>query len=425
MTVPEQQQDSVLVVGSGGREHALAWRLLQSPLVHKVFVAPGNGGTAQEAGLENVSVPADDFTALAELANDRQIALTLVGPEQPLAEGIVDYFKTQGLACFGPMRQAARLESSKIFAKAFLQRHQIATATAASFDEWSAAADYIRWQKPPVVIKADGLAAGKGVTVAQSTEQALEAAKSILAAGDSILVEEHLAGEEVSFIVIADGRRALPFATSQDYKRAFDDNQGPNTGGMGAYSPVPLVTAELQTRILQDIIQPTLAGMAAEDMPYTGFLYAGLMITSDGKPRVIEFNCRFGDPEAQPVLLRLQSDLYRLCQQALAGQLPDESLQFDKRSALGVVMATKNYPADYPKDLVIQGADSKGTEGLKIFHAGTRPQGQQLVTAGGRVLCVTALGNNLAEARAEAYDRCADIQWDGAFYRKDIGAGVS
>lgn len=428
-----QKQDTVLVVGSGGREHALAWRLLQSPLVCKVLVAPGNGGTAEDEGLENIPVAVDDFAGLAEIAKSRQVALTVIGPEMPLAKGIVDYFKAQGLACFGPNRQAAKLEASKTFAKQFLQRHHIATAAFASFEHWPEAADYIRQQPLPVVIKADGLAAGKGVVVAQSLEEALNTAESMLTdstATDSpladgqrrrIVVEECLTGDEISFIVIADGQRALTFSTSQDHKRAFDGDLGPNTGGMGAYSPVPLATDKLQAKILRDIINPTLAGMASEGTPYVGFLYAGLMITAEGIPKVIEFNCRFGDPEAQPVLLRLQSDLYPLCQQAIAGQLQSGELQFDKRPALGVVMATRDYPADYPKGLAIQGAGSGDTEDLKVFHAGTQMQGQQLLTAGGRVLCVTALGNNLADARKKAYSKCNDIRWDGVFYRKDIG----
>ena len=445
-------------MGQGGREHALAWRLLQSPAVARVLVAPGNGGTAQASGMENVRLDGLDFPGLIALARQRQVALTLVGPEVPLAAGIVDAFQAAGLPCFGPCRQAARLEASKTFAKGFMRRHNIPTADYETFTNYQPAADYIRRQKTPIILKADGLAAGKGVVIADSIEVALRACRQMLtpqARGQDaaraaqapppqaaqappvppqepprILIESFLDGEELSFIVIADGKNCLPFSSGKDHKRAFDQDQGPNTGGMGAYSPVPWTDAALDERIMQRIIRPTLAGMAEEGTPYVGFLYAGLMINSAGDPYVVEFNCRFGDPEAQPVLLRLQDDLYALCQQALAGHLPKQPLAFDPRYALGVVMASGGYPNDYQKGLPVtdhspggsgQLTESEQDADLQIFHAGTQHTEQGLVTDGGRVLCVTALGQTLHDAADKAYARCQSISWPDAFYRKDIG----
>lgn len=421
---------TLMVVGSGGREHALAWKLLQSPDVKQVLVAPGNGGTAGEPGMENIEIAVNDFESLAQLAADRDVALTVIGPEAPLATGIVDHFKARKLRCFGPDKKAAQLEASKIFTKDFLNRHGIATAASASFSEPEAAANHIRKQSMPLVVKADGLAAGKGVVIAQTEEEALQGADKMLSADwqqngqpPRILIEEYLVGEEASFIVIADGHRYATFATSQDHKRAFDNDQGPNTGGMGAYSPAPVVTDEVHRKVLEKIITPTLNGMAAEGMPYQGFLYAGLMITDKGEPLVLEFNCRFGDPEAQPVLLRLQSDLYRLCWQAAEGDLQQSSVEFDERVALGVVMASAGYPGQYQKGQPIQGLHQiKHNADIKVFHAGTRQTEEALLTAGGRVLCVTALGKNIEAARAKAYDSCSQIQWSDAFYRNDIGA---
>ncbi len=416
---------TVLVVGAGGREHALAWQLAKSPRVSRVLVAPGNGGTANEPAMENLAVRADDLTGLAELAEKRRVDLTVIGPEAPLAAGIVDHFESLGLPCLGPSRLAARLESSKHFAKAFMQRHRIATAKAQAFDQWTEAEDYIHEQPLPVVIKADGLAGGKGVVVAETLKEALSACESFFKKGhSSVLVEEHLVGREASFILVTDGRRFKVFAGSQDHKRAFDGDLGPNTGGMGAYSPSPLITPKMARTINQTVVVPTLEGMAAEDTVYKGFLYVGLMITDDG-PRVLEFNCRFGDPEAQPIMLRCQSDLYEVCRQAAAGDLDEKDLVFDPRPALAVVMASRGYPGDYSTGHRIEGPPIEGlsTEGddYKVFHAGTVQTPEGLLTNGGRVLAVTALGETLADARTRAYEICESISWPGAFYRRDIG----
>ena len=418
----------VLVVGSGGREHALAWKSSLSPNVSQVYVAPGNAGTATEPGVENVDIAVDDFQALAEFAGNREVSLTIVGPEAPLVDGIVEFFAARGLACFGPSAAAARLEGSKAFAKDFMRRHGIPTAASGTFSELASARAHVRSQGAPIVIKADGLAAGKGVVVAGTEQEALDALDAMLAggafggAGRRVVVEEFLEGEEASFICLCDGRRALPFASSQDHKAAHDGDAGPNTGGMGAYSPAPVVTDAVHRRIVREVIEPTIAGMAADGSPYVGFLYAGLMIAPDGAPRVIEFNCRFGDPEAQPVLMRLRSDLPELCVAALAGGLGGRVLDWDDRAALGVVMAAGGYPGAYAKGAAISGLEGLlGNDDIKVFHAGTRARGGRVVTSGGRVLCIVALGENVTRARQRAYGGVAGVAWEGAFMRTDIG----
>jgi phosphoribosylamine--glycine ligase len=418
---------NVLVIGSGGREHALAWKLAQSPRVARVFVAPGNGGTATEAKCENVGVPAEDVEGLLAFARARGVGLTVVGPEVPLAKGVVDAFRAAGLRCFGPTRVAAQLEGSKAFAKDFLARHRIPTAAYGVFTEVAPALAFIGKTGEPIVVKADGLAAGKGVIVAATVAEANAAVRDMLEgarfgqAGARVVVEEFLAGEEASFICMVDGRNVLPLATSQDHKRVGDGDTGPNTGGMGAYSPAPVVTPEMHARILREVIEPTVRGMAAEGLPYTGFLYAGLMIGSDGAPRVLEYNCRFGDPETQPILMRLKSDLVGLCEAALDGRLDRAQAEWDPRAALGVVMAAGGYPDDYRKGDVISGADAPDAEDVKVFHAGTARRNGALVTAGGRVLCVTALGRTVKEAQRRAYLAVEHIRWDGVHYRRDIG----
>jgi phosphoribosylamine--glycine ligase len=414
----------VLVVGSGGREHAIAWRLAHSPRVQKVFVAPGNGGTAREAGLENVAI--SGIEALAEFARAENIHLTVVGPEAPLADGIVDLFRSKGLRIFGPTRACARLESSKQFAKEFMNRHRIPTAAFAAFDEARAAHDYVAAQGAPIVVKADGLAAGKGVVVAASTDEAHRAIEQILiertmgAAGNRVVIEEFLDGEEASFIVLADGEHVLPLATSQDHKRLKDGDEGPNTGGMGAYSPAPVVTPELHARVIREVIRPVLAGMAEEGHPYSGFLYAGLMIDGSGNPRVLEFNCRLGDPETQPILLRLKSDLFELIERAVDGKLDRVDAQWDRRPALGVVVAAAGYPDAPKKGDIITGLP-KATEEFRVFHAGTALMDGSIVTSGGRVLCVTALGDSIKAAQRRAYEVVKGIRFDGMQYRRDIG----
>ncbi len=416
----------VLIIGSGGREHALAWKSAQSAEVSRVFVAPGNAGTAREAGVENVPVEATDIDRLVEFATQESIDLTIVGPEAPLVAGIVDRFAAAGLRCFGPTQQAAQLEGSKRFTKEFLARHAIPTAEYASFTDPAAAIDYIRSRGAPIVVKADGLAAGKGVVVARTEEEAIEAVNRMLAengfgeAGRCVVIEEFLEGEEASFIVMVDGERILPLATSQDHKPRDDGDKGPNTGGMGAYSPAPVVTSELHEQIMTRIIRPTVQGLAAEGTPYKGFLYAGLMITPDGTPKVLEYNCRFGDPETQPILMRLRSDLVALCLDACEGKLNHRSAEWDPRAALGVVMAAGGYPGSYRKGDVITGLPAD-TPDLKVFHAGTKVVDGNVVTNGGRVLCVTALGEDLAEAQRRAYDAVARIRWEGVYYRTDIG----
>ncbi len=417
----------VLIVGGGGREHALAWKAAQSSSVDRVYVAPGNAGTAREARVENVPLAATDIEGLLAYARREQIDLTIVGPEAPLVAGIVDAFEAQGLACFGPRQAAARLEGSKAFTKEFLERYKIPTAAYQSFTDLDKALDYVREHAMPVVIKADGLASGKGVIIAQEHAEAEAAVRDMLAgnkfgdAGQRVVVEEFLQGEEASFIVIADGEQYVPLASSQDHKARDDGDQGPNTGGMGAYSPAPVVTAEIHARILHEVIQPTLKGLADEGLHYRGFLYAGLMILADGSPRVLEFNCRFGDPETQPMLMRLQSDLVALCQAACDNRLSGREPEWDPRPALGVVLAAGGYPGEVGTGAVISGLDSEFDAGVKVFHAATALNNVDVVTAGGRVLCVTALGDNIAAARDKAYAAIARIGWEDMFCRSDIG----
>jgi phosphoribosylamine--glycine ligase len=417
----------VLIVGSGGREHALAWKCAQSKQVEKVFVAPGNAGTATEAGVENIALAANDIDGLLAFAKEQGIGLTIIGPEDPLVMGIVDQFKAAGLACFGPSAAAARLEGSKSFAKEFMQRHGIPTAEYGQFTDVTEAVQYIRDKGAPIVVKADGLAAGKGVVVAQSIPEAEAAVLDMLAgnaygaAGHRVVIEEFLAGEEASFIVMADGQHALAMATSQDHKAVGDGDKGPNTGGMGAYSPAPVVDSAMHDRVMREVIQPVIDGMVKDGHPFTGFLYAGLMITPDGDPKVIEFNVRFGDPETQPIMQRLQSDLPELCMAALRSELDQASAKWDPRSSLAVVMAAEGYPGRYGKGEVISGLDSDFPENVKVFQAGTALDNQSIVTAGGRVLCVSALGESVAEAQKSAYQGCAKIHWPGAFHRNDIG----
>ena len=414
----------LLVIGAGGREHAMAWKLAQCPRVQKVFVAPGNGGTATENGLENVGI--SSIPELASFAKQEQIYLTVVGPEAPLAAGIVDAFQEAGLKIFGPVRAAAQLEASKDFAKQFMARHRLPTAKHATFTDAGQARAYIDTHGAPIVIKADGLAAGKGVVVAATVAEAKAAIDLMLEqnrlgeAGARVVVEEFLEGEEASFIVMADGAHALPLATSQDHKRLQDGDQGPNTGGMGAYSPAPVVTPGLHARVMREIIQPAIAGMAQDGTPYTGFLYAGLMIDKAGNPKVLEFNCRLGDPETQPIMLRLKSDLLALLDHALAGTLDRASADWDRRPALGVVLAASGYPDEPRKGDEIT-VLPKPTEDCRVFHAGTKLDGERLVTNGGRVLCVTALGGSLRMARTRAYEAAGAIRFDGMQYRKDIG----
>jgi phosphoribosylamine--glycine ligase len=413
----------LLVIGSGGREHALAWKLAQSPRVQKVFVAPGNGGTATENGLENVSVSA--FPDLIAFARKEQIHLTVVGPEAPLAAGVVDAFQAAGLRIFGPVQAAAQLEASKDFAKQFMVRHGLPTAKHATFTSTAQAKSYVEQQGAPIVVKADGLAAGKGVVVAATLDEAKAAIDQMLPqnrlrdAGARVVIEEFLEGEEASFIVMADGAHALPLATSQDHKRLRDGDTGPNTGGMGAYSPAPVVTPRLHGRVMREIIQPAIAGMAKDGTPYTGVLYAGLMIDKAGNPRTLEFNCRLGDPETQPIMMRLKSDLVALVEQALEGRLDRAAADWDRRSALGVVLAAANYPDEPRKGDEITGLP-KAAEDCRVFHAGTKLDGKKLVTNGGRVLCVTALGDSLKMARTRAYHAVESIRFDGMQYRKDI-----
>ncbi|MBU0499911.1 MAG: phosphoribosylamine--glycine ligase [Gammaproteobacteria bacterium] len=417
----------ILIIGAGGREHALAWKVAQSPLTTRVYVAPGNAGTARERKTQNVPIPSDDIDGLVAFARDNAIDLTIVGPEAPLVAGIVDTFAEARLKCFGPTAKAARLEGSKAFTKDFLTRHRIPTAAYANFTDLGQALAYVRQQGAPIVIKADGLAAGKGVIVAETLEQAEAAVRDMLAgnafgeAGHRVVVEEFLAGEEASFIVMADGKNVLPMATSQDHKRAGDGDTGPNTGGMGAYSPAPVVTDEVYRCIMDEVIFPTVRGMAQEGMPYTGFLYAGLMIMADGSPKVIEFNCRFGDPETQPIMLRMKSDLVAHCLSALEGRLGRETAEWDKRAGLGIVMAAGGYPGSYTKGLPIAGLPPAEPEGVKLFHAGTLEKDGQTLTNGGRVLCATALGATVGEAQTRAHALAEGVRWDGAFYRRDIG----
>ncbi len=417
----------VLVIGGGGREHALAWKAAQSPHVDEVLVAPGNAGTALEPGVRNVAVAAEDLDGLVALAGDEDIGLTIVGPEAPLVAGVVDRFRAAGLACFGPDAGAAQLEGSKAFTKDFLARHNIPTAAYGVFTDTTEAETWIREQGAPIVVKADGLAAGKGVVVARTEDEAIAAVRDMLQgnafgeAGHRVVIEEFLEGEEASFIVMVDGENILPLASSQDHKARYDGDQGPNTGGMGAYSPAPVVDAGMHERIMREVIKPTVEGMAADGHPYTGFLYAGLMIDAQGTPKVLEYNCRFGDPETQPILMRLNSDLVELCQAAIEGRLDQSKVQWDPRAALGVVMVAGGYPGSYDKGDLIQGLDDIDDPQVKVFHAGTATTDKGIVTAGGRVLCVCALDEDIAAAQARAYRGVACIDWREAGYRADIG----
>jgi phosphoribosylamine--glycine ligase len=414
----------VLVIGGGGREHALAWRLAASPRVQRVYVAPGNGGTAHDNRLRNVALT--DHDALADFVVGEKIELTVVGPEAPLAAGIVDHFRARGLRVFGPTRAAAQLESSKDFAKAFMSRHGIPTARYRTFTSAPEARDYVSQQGAPIVIKADGLAAGKGVVVAQTVAQAHAAIDDMLvgnrfgASGARVVIEQFLSGEEASFIVMSDGRNALALATSQDHKRLRDGDDGPNTGGMGAYSPAPVVTPEVHARVMREIIMPTINGMAADGTPYTGFLYAGLMIDADGQPRTIEFNCRMGDPETQPIMMRMKSDLVDLLDHAVNGTLDRAEVSWDRRAALGVVIAAGGYPEEPRKGDPVTALPADADDCV-VFHAGTQAVDGQLVTSGGRVLCVTALGDSVRSAQRRAYEAVAQVRFDGAQYRRDIG----
>ena len=417
----------VLVVGGGGREHALAWKLAASEQVSEVLVAPGNAGTAREPGCRNVAVAAEDIAGLLKLAQDEAVHLTVVGPEAPLAAGIADQFAAAGLRCFGPQQAAAQLESSKAFAKDFFARHQIPTAAYQVFTDLEPAKAYVREQGLPIVIKADGLAAGKGVVIAETQEQADATLADMLSgaalggAGSRVVIEEFLQGEEASFIVVASGRSAVEFASSQDHKAAHDGDTGPNTGGMGAYSPAPVVTDTVRERILSEVIEPTLAGLAADGLPFTGFLYAGVMIDESGAPKVLEFNCRMGDPETQPLLMRLRSDLLELLDAAVDSRLDAVTPDWDPRPCLGVVMAAEGYPGSYGKGAPISGLDQPPTADCKVFHAGTQRQNDDVVTSGGRVLCVCALGDTVGEAQQAAYARVGSIQWSGSWHRRDIG----
>jgi len=418
---------NILIIGSGGREHALAWKCAQSPRVDEVLVAPGNAGTARESKVRNVPVSSDDIEALVRLAQIENVSLTIVGPEAPLVAGVVDRFNELGLPCFGPTAAAAQLEGSKAFTKDFLARHKIPTADYQNFSELEPALAYIREQGAPIVIKADGLAAGKGVIVAMTLGEAEQAATDMLAggsfgeAGARIVVEEFLEGEEASFIVITDGDTILPMATSQDHKARDEGDTGPNTGGMGAYSPAPVVTPDIEARIMDEVIRPTLDGMKTDGNPYLGFLYAGLMIMADGTPRVIEFNCRMGDPETQPIMARLKSDLVDICLSTLEGDLQERNAVWDTRAALGVVMAAGGYPASYAKGKVISGLDGADSNTQKVFHAGTTTDGDAVTTSGGRVLCVVGLGDTVADAAQDAYAAVAKIDWEDVYIRRDIG----
>ena len=417
----------ILIVGSGGREHALAWKVKQSPKVSSVFVAPGNPGTALEENITNVAIAVDDISGLLAFALAEKIDLTIIGPEVPLVLGVVDQFTAAGLKCFGPTAKAAQLEGSKSFCKDFMIRHYIPTAAYQSFTDKDLAIAYINQQGAPIVVKADGLAAGKGVIVAQTVAEAIAAVEDMLSgnvfgeAGNRVVVEEFLEGEEASFIVIADGKNALPMATSQDHKARDNGDKGPNTGGMGAYSPAPVVTQEIHDLVMRDVINPTLKGMADDGLPYTGFLYAGLMISKDNSVKVLEYNCRFGDPETQPIMMRMKSDLVELCNAALEGNLDKTTSDWDDRAALGVVIAAGGYPDTYQKGDIISGLSNTDQADKKIFHAGTQQQGDNIVTSGGRVLCACALGETIQEAQTKAYELVDTIQWDNMFYRTDIG----
>ena len=417
----------VLIIGNGGREHALSWKVAQSANVEQVYVAPGNAGTALEPKVENVAIDVLAIHELVAFAKDNEITLTIVGPEAPLVAGVVDAFRASGLKCFGPTQGAAQLEGSKAFTKDFLARHNIPTAEYGNFTDKDAAIAYVKEKGAPIVVKADGLAAGKGVILAQTEDEAIAAIEDMLAgnrfgdAGHRVVVEEFLTGEEASFICMVDGSNVLPMATSQDHKARDDGDQGPNTGGMGAYSPAPVVTPDIEQRIMNEVIYPTVKGMAAEGNPYTGFLYAGIMVAADGTPKVLEYNCRFGDPETQPIMLRLKSDLAELCLAAMDQKLDQTTAEWDPRASLGVVLAAGGYPDSYEKGNVILGLPQNEQEGQKVFHAGTTQRDGQVVTNGGRVLCATALGDTVSEAQDHAYDLVKQINWKGVYYRNDIG----
>jgi phosphoribosylamine--glycine ligase len=416
----------ILVVGGGGREHALAWKCAASARVTEVLVAPGNAGTATEPNMRNVAIAAEDTAGLVRLAQAERVDLTIIGPEGPLVDGIVDAFTAAGLACFGPNRAAAQLEGSKAHMKDFLRRHRIPTARSATFTRASFDADWVRAQRTPLVVKASGLAAGKGVIIAESTAEALASAQAMFAgqfaqAGNQIVIEEFLPGEEASFIVMCDGTHVLPLASSQDHKRRDDGDRGPNTGGMGAYSPAPVVSAAMHVRIMREVIEPTVRGLSADGTPFTGFLYAGIMIAPDGTPNVLEFNCRLGDPETQPILARLTSDLTVLCEAALAGRLDQVTATWDPRAALGVIMAAAGYPDTVRKGDVIEGLETAAQLPGKVFHGGTRLEHGHVLTNGGRVLCAVGLGDTVADAQREAYALTERVRWPGAHYRRDIG----
>ena len=417
---------NILVIGSGGREHAIAWKCAQSREVSMVFVAPGNAGTANESKIQNVSINTMDFRALADFAKDHRVKLTIVGPEAPLVGGVVDYFNNYDLPCFGPTSQAAQLEGSKAFTKDFCSKYQIPTASYETFTSVEPAINYIKKQQLPIVIKADGLAAGKGVVIANSEKEAVSTLEDMLSgnafgnAGHRVVIEEFLIGEEASFISIVDGKNVIPMATSQDHKAQKNGDKGPNTGGMGAYSPAPVVTESIHEKIMNEVMLPTVSGMAAEGNRYVGFLYAGLMISPEGDINVVEFNCRFGDPEAQPILLRLKSDLPTLCLKALSQDLGSVSPIWDRRSAVGVVMASAGYPNAYPKGEIISGLEQDSLDHHKIFHAGTVQREGKILTNGGRVLCATALGDSVTEAQKSAYDLANCVRWDNLYIRTDI-----
>ena len=417
----------VLLVGNGGREHALAWKLAQSPKVDQVFVAPGNAGTALEAGMENLAIAVDDIDGLLAFAKEQGVELTVVGPEAPLVAGIVDRFTEAGLRCFGPTKAAAQLEGSKAFTKDFLARHNIPTAAYGNFTDIDEAVAYVKQVGAPIVVKADGLAAGKGVIIAHTEQEAIDAIQDMLAgnafgdAGHRVVVEEFLVGEEASFIVIADGTNSLPMASSQDHKARDNGDLGPNTGGMGAYSPAPVVTPEVHDLIMKQVIEPTISGMAAEGNSFTGFLYAGVMVSPEGEIKVLEFNVRFGDPETQPIMMRLRSDLVDLLDAALDGKLDTASSDWDPRAALGVVLAAGGYPMDYAKGMVIAGLPTESNDNAKVFHAGASLSGDDVVTSGGRVLCAVGLGDTVTEAQQNAYALTHQISWDNVYYRDDIG----
>jgi len=418
---------NILIIGSGGREHALAWKAAQSPLADKVFVAPGNAGTALERTLENAPLRVEAIRDLLDFARDNAVGLTIVGPEAPLVAGVVDAFEAAGLKCFGPSRAASQLEGSKAFTKDFLSRNHIPTAAYGVFTEIEPALDYLKQVGAPIVVKADGLAAGKGVILANDLTTAETAVRDMLDgnkfgdAGHRVVIEELLRGEEASFIAIVDGEHILPMASSQDHKAAGDGDTGPNTGGMGAYSPAPVITSEIHRRIMQEVMYPTVSGMAAEGNPYTGFLYAGLMIDAEGTPKVLEYNCRFGDPETQPIMLRLRSDLVELCLAALDGRLDEIQAEWDQRASLGVVLAAGGYPDSYRQGDVIEGLQEADDTDCKVFHAGTRDEAGAVVTSGGRVLCVCALGDTISRAQQQAYACAEKIHWPDVYYRTDIG----